>query len=376
MNFNLCFYHFSRQSSSCTGSIISKNVILTAAHCVERGSSNPTNIHVKFGNSDLGNAMNMAVKSIVKHPNLYGNLYEFKTDRDLALLKLSNDLEFNDAIQPISLPSRNYPNYNLFSSELIFAGYGAEEIDGFTRVVVQFQKKVQGNASEYLKFIEKRTKMVKNMKKIKVYLTMSKCNRYPYDDGLKDESLLFSSTHGAWDGDSGGPLMKVSSDSTNHEVIGVARSKYLCSSGIANTYTRVSKYVSWIQKNLEKFDEESTAYDLNLKFFGWMTLIHALTVLALYITNLAFYKFNSNDIRHHDADYEVREIELQRKTDADSLLLLNLANKIEEFDENTTHDLDLENYIWMFLIVGLAALAWAFAIHYKSEVYLVKINIV
>ena len=93
-------------------------------------------------------------------------------------------------------------------------------------------------------------------------------------------------------------------------------------------------------------------------------------------TNLAFYKFNSNDIRHHDADYEVREIELQRKTDADSLLLLNLANKIKEFDENTTHDLDLENYIWMFLIVGLAALAWAFAIHYKSEVYLVKINIV
>ena len=317
--------------------------------------------------------MNMSVKSIVKHPNLYGNSYEFKTDRDLALLKLSNDLEFNDAVQSISLPSPNYPNYHLFSSELIFAGYGAEEIDSFTRVVVQFQKKIQGDASEYLKFIEKRTKMVKNMKKIKVYLTMSKCNRYPYDDGLKDESLLFSSTHGAWDGDSGGPLMKVSSDSTNHEVIGVAKSKYLCSSGIANTYTRISKYVSWIQKNLERFDEESIAYNLDLKISGWMTLIYLLTVFALPF----FYKFNSNDIRIQDADNEVNtEIELQRKTDADSLLLSNLADKIEKNDENTTDDLDLENFIWMFLIVGLAAWAWAFAIIYKSEVHLFKINIV
>ena len=89
-----------------------------------------------------------------------------------------------------------------------------------------------------------------------------------------------------------------------------------------------------------------------------------------------YHKFNSSDIRLNDDDYEVTEIELQRKTDADSLLLLNLADKIEKFDENTTHDLDLENYIWMFLIGGLAALAWSFAINYKSQVYLVKISIV
>ena len=167
-------------------------------------------------------------------------------------------------------------------------------------------------------------------------------------------------------------FLTASSDSTNHEVIGVARSKYLCSSGIANTYTRISKYVSWIQKNLEKFDEEYIAYNHELKIFGWTTLIYALIVLAL----MFYHKFNSSDIRLNDDDYEVTEIELQRKTDADSLLLLNLADKIEKFDENTTHDLDLENYIWMFLIGGLAALAWSFAINYKSQVYLVKINIV
>ena len=222
MNFNLYFYRFSRQSSSCTGSIISKNVILTAAHCVERGSSNPTNIHVKFGNSDLGNAMNMAVKSIVKHPNLYGNLYEFKTDRDLALLKLSNDLEFNDAVQPISLPSTSYSNYDEFSGEVMFAGYGFEEIDKEEAKKINFY----GDTLNH-NYIKERTKKVNNMKKIEVYLDY-------LGYGLDDESILFSSTLGLWYGDSGGPLMKISSNSTNHVVIGIARGARSCSSGIAN----------------------------------------------------------------------------------------------------------------------------------------------
>ena len=172
-HFNLCFYCFSRQSFSCTGSIISKSVILTAAHCVERGSSNPTDVYVKFGHSDLGNALNMTVKSIVKHPNLYGNLYEYKTDSDLALLKLSNDLEFNDAIQTISLPSAaSYSNYNLFSSELIFAGYGFEEIDTEESKNINFYVELLNhNRDADFNFIKKRTKNVNNMKKIEVNLT-------------------------------------------------------------------------------------------------------------------------------------------------------------------------------------------------------------
>ena len=339
--------------------------------------------------------MNMAVKSIVKHPNLYGNLYKYKTLRDLALLKLSNDLEFNDAIQPISLPSPNYSNYNLFSSELIFAGYGFEEMyTEKTKKEIFYVEMLNHNrdASQYFNFFQKRTKKVNNMKKIKVNLTMSECNRY-----AEYESLLFSHTLGLWYGDSGGPLMKMSPNSTNHVVIGIARGARFCSSGIANMYTRIGQYVPWIQKNLEKiddttydfefdmgmifnsvmdffdyngiekFDEENTAHDLDLKIFGWMILIDALTALAL----LVFYKFNSNDIIIHDND-EVIEREMQRKTDT----LLNLADKIEKIDGNTAHDLDLENYLWMFLIVGLTALAWSFAINFKSEVNLVKINVV
>ena len=224
--------------------------------------------------------MNMAVKSIVKHPNLYGNLYEYKTDRDLALLELSNDLEFNDAIQPISLPSTSYLKYNLYASELIFAGYGSEEIGTEETKKIDYYVKMQNHnrdASQYFNFIKKITKKVNNMKKIEVYLTMSECNRYAYD-----ESILFSSTHGLCYGDSGGPLMKISPYSTNPVVIGIARGARVCSSGIANIYTRISQYIPWIQKNLEKFDHDA---NLNL---DWKTAI-AILILELTLALLFIY---------------------------------------------------------------------------------------
>ena len=201
--------------------------------------------------------MNVDVELILIHPDFHKN--ENNTVHDLALLKLSNDLEFNDAIQPISLPSPNYSDHHLlFSHDLIFAGYGSEEID--TEEAKTFAKTFKGDDLELL-----RTKNVNIMKKIEIYLTMSECNEDPYQVEDEKQSLLFSSTFGIWYGDSGGPLMKISPDSTNHEVIGIARGAHLCSSGIANTYTRISHYVPWIQENLESFDENTTD-DFELDF--------------------------------------------------------------------------------------------------------------
>ena len=204
-------------------------------------------IFVEFGHSDLENAMNMDVESILIHPDFHMN-EDNTTIHDLALLKLSNDLEFNDAIQPISLPSQNYSDSDLFFDDLIFAGYGVEEMDA--EEAKFFVKHFKGDDSELL-----RTKHVNVMKKIEVYLTMSDCNEDLYQVDDEKQSLLFSSTFGIWHGDSGGPLMKNSPNSNDHEVIGIARGAHLCSRGIVNTFTRISHYVPWIQENLEKIDE-------------------------------------------------------------------------------------------------------------------------
>ena len=93
----------------CGGAIISENMILTAAHCVKRGWSEysrgsnfkETAILVKIGHSLLKPTSSVKVKSKIIHPNYFHNLHE---DNDIALLELSEDLEFNEKIQPIALP--------------------------------------------------------------------------------------------------------------------------------------------------------------------------------------------------------------------------------------------------------------------------------
>ena len=143
-------------------------------------------------------------------------------------------------------------------------------------------KLFQGDASKNV-----RTKDVKSMKKLKVDLTMSTCNNHLYQvDDKKYDSLLFSSTHGLWFGDSGGPLMKISPNFTNPEVIGVAMGFETCSNELLQNedtvgiYTRVSFYVPWIQKNLENFDDYT---NLNLDWkIAIGILVLALTLVLLF----------------------------------------------------------------------------------------------
>ena len=117
---------------------------------------------------------------------------------------------------------------------------------------------------------------------------MSACNNYSDQVDDEDESLLFSSTDGLWFGDSGGPLMKISSNFTNPEVVGIAMALETCSNELlqneytVNIYTKVSSYVPWIQKNLEKFDHDA---NLNL---DWKTAI-AILILELTLALLFIY---------------------------------------------------------------------------------------
>lgn len=156
----------------------------------------------------------------------------------------------------------------------------------------------QGDASK-----DFRTKDGSIMKKLKVDLTMSTCNNHTYQvNDQKYDSLLFSSTHGLWFGDSGGPLMKISPNFTNPEVIGVAMAIERCSKGsfhneYMSIYTRVSFYVPWIQKNLENFDDYS---NLNLDWkIAIAILILELTLVLLFTTlfSLLVFKLLTNLIK-------------------------------------------------------------------------------
>ena len=84
----------------CGGSIISKNIIITAAHCVFKDHKFET--VVKSGNFDLSSnkIKESKVKSILVHPN-YDHYYK---SNDIALLQLSEALNIDEHTKPIDLP--------------------------------------------------------------------------------------------------------------------------------------------------------------------------------------------------------------------------------------------------------------------------------
>lgn len=95
----------------CGGVIIDRNWILTAGHCVywpiSEFAGAPDMIHA--GSTDQTNdsqGQRITVDYSVLHPNWNGDL---RNGHDLALLKLSEPICFNDNVQPIAYSTNSNP---------------------------------------------------------------------------------------------------------------------------------------------------------------------------------------------------------------------------------------------------------------------------
>jgi secreted trypsin-like serine protease len=87
----------------CGGSIITKKLVMTAAHCLFNSKRELVQeISILMGHSDISSALikKEGVESILIHPQNGNKKYY----NDVALLRLSNDLEFDYSVQPIGLP--------------------------------------------------------------------------------------------------------------------------------------------------------------------------------------------------------------------------------------------------------------------------------
>ena len=216
---------------SCTGSIITKNVILTAAHCAEHlEKTNPllSYSEVTIGHSNYSSefAIKIGVKSILKHPNYihveesftdfeeyvkYDKERNFTHDNDIALWKLSKDLEFNDKVQPIALPSAIHSDTFLTETDLLFAGWGKAENNINETIIKESESlfeiwnKDSTNFSNFLNYIQYRYDNAiiqpENMKMTAmIYHKMESCINT--EQKLNDEriSLLVCATAGKLNG--------------------------------------------------------------------------------------------------------------------------------------------------------------------------------
>ncbi|XP_039746049.1 trypsin-like [Pararge aegeria] len=87
-------------NSFCGGFIISRDYILTAAHCVQTAVPGAIRVRVGSTRRDRGGSI-VSVSGVSVHPQ-YG---QPQFDHDIAALRLTAPLVFGPAIQPIRLPN-------------------------------------------------------------------------------------------------------------------------------------------------------------------------------------------------------------------------------------------------------------------------------
>ncbi|KAK0072080.1 hypothetical protein PV325_011925, partial [Microctonus aethiopoides] len=218
--------NFSKIEWKCGGSLISSRHVITAAHCIR-----PNMLVVRLGDLNLkrddddARPMNFAIEKFQIHPN-YNSLHKI---HDIAVLRLWDDVQFNDFIKPICLPIFDeLLNENFIRHTVIVIGWGA----------TKWNKK-----ADHLQQVQ--ITVINQNECIKAYSNFSVTidENFICAGGSQDK-------RDACKGDSGGPLM-LQSNNTFYEIGIVSFGNIQCPSlTIPGVYTAINRHLDFIISQL------------------------------------------------------------------------------------------------------------------------------
>ncbi|KAJ8664968.1 hypothetical protein QAD02_006630 [Eretmocerus hayati] len=214
-------YHFvvsvmDKGHHRCGGTIISKSVILTAAHCLD--DTHPWDFSVRVGSLKMDSGGNVYRVVNYVRPREY-HTDRFSTKYDVALLKLESPLPTDGKIKPVKL---YWPK---------------EEVAAEGTIVTSVGWGLTWSPEDNLKTLRY------------VHFPLLSSNRCAYHLrnylGLIGQLCAWSPGKAACRGDSGGPLL------LGDRQIGIASVALDCPGGSLPTiYTDVTFFRDWIERNL------------------------------------------------------------------------------------------------------------------------------
>lgn len=245
-----------KKSPECGGTLITDRFILTAAHCVLEQGKRPFRnyrLGIRFSEFDLAMAndgeIDVEVSRIIPHPNFQPKTFK----NDIALIELSKKVNLSDSISPACLPFDDLELANQFP--------GA--VDNQTAWVLGFgQTTYNGRTSDRLRQADLR--IVQHGKCRKAFDHLVKltreyvCASSQLDEEIESASRQVETKSGrkikdSCQGDSGGPLLMQAPNSKNPRwyIYGIVSFGYRCASvGFPGVYTRVNRYLDWIESYL------------------------------------------------------------------------------------------------------------------------------